>query len=211
MRTMPMGKSRITFAALLMAGAAALGLSGTSHAGCAPGKWSDARQAAPTPGTAMSIAAGHFIQVSDRESARTIVGLWKFEMISKSTAKHTNPMPDGTLIDFGTAAWHADGTEIQMSGIRNPSDGDVCQGVWQRIGNGTFVLNHYALAWTNGTYTGPVNIRARVTVNPSGNRYSGVFVTIVYLASSVQGHEFDQTTVLATITGTFTATRVTLP
>lgn len=104
MRTMPMGKSRITFAALLMAGAAALGLSGTSHAGCAPGKWSDARQAAPTPGAAMSIAAGNFIQVSDRESARTIVGLWKFEMISKSTAKHTNPMPDGTLIDFGTAA-----------------------------------------------------------------------------------------------------------
>ena len=97
-----------------------------------------------------------------------------------------------------------------MSGIRNPSDGDVCQGVWQRVGYRTFVLNHYALAWTNGTYTGPVNIRARVTVDPSGSHYSGMFVTAVYLATPTQGHEFDQSTVLATITGTFTATRVTL-
>jgi len=82
--------------------------------------------------------------------------------------------------------------------------------VWQRVGDGTFVLNHYALAWTNGTYTGPVNIRARVTIDPSGNQYSGVFVTVVYLATPVAGHEFDQSTVLASITGTFAAKRVTL-
>lgn len=210
MKTKPAGKSRITFATLLMTGAAALCLTGTSHAGCVAAKWSNERQAAPRPGAAMSTAAGSFIKVSDRDSGRSIVGLWKFEMISKSTPTHTNPMPDGTLIDFGTAAWHVDGTELQTSGIRNPSDGDVCQGVWQRVGDRTFVLNHYALAWTNGTYTGPVNIRARVTVDPSGTRYSGMFVTVVYLATPTQGHEFDQSTVLASITGTFTATRVTV-
>lgn len=210
MKTKPAGKSRIAFAALLMTGAATLGLSGTSYAGCVAAKWSNAPQTAPVPGPAMSIAQGNFIRVSDRDSGRTIVGLWKFEMISKSTPTHTNPMPDGTLIDFGTAAWHADGTEFQTSGIRNPGDGDVCQGVWRRVGDGAFVLNHYALAWTNGTYTGPVNIRARVTVDPSGSKYSGMFVTVVYLAAPLPGHEFDQSTVLATITGTFTATRVTL-
>lgn len=210
MRTNSAGKPRTTVAALLITGVAALGLSGASHAGCASAKWSAALNAAPTPGVGSSTDAGAFLRVSDRDSGRTIVGLWKFEMISKSTATHKNPMPDGTLIDFGTAAWHADGTEIQMSGIRNPSDGDVCQGVWQRVGDSTFVLNHYALAWTNGTYTGPVNIRAEVTVDRSGNRYSGMFATVVYLASTVKGHEFDQNTVLASITGTFTATRVTL-
>jgi hypothetical protein len=210
MKTEQAAKSRITFAALIMTGVATLGLSAASHAGCVATKWPDPIQAAPTPGAAPGIAPGDFIQVSDRDSGRTIVGLWKFEMVSKSTSTHTNPMPDGTLIDFGTAAWHADGTELQTSGIRNPSDGDVCQGVWQRVGDGTFVLNHYALAWTNGTYTGPVNIRARVTVDPSGNHYSGMFVTVVYLAAPVAGHEFDQSTVLASITGTFTATRVTL-
>lgn len=210
MNTKPEGKSRITVAALLMTGVAALGLSAASHAGCVPVKGSDAPQAAPAPGAAGDSMAGTFVRVSDRDSARTIVGLWKFEMISKSTPTHQNPMPDGTLIDFGTAAWHADGTEFQTSGIRDPSDGDVCQGVWQRVGDGTFVLNHYALAWTNGTYTGPVNIRAQVTVDPSGRHYSGWFATVVYMASPVAGHEFDQQTVLASITGTFTATRVTL-
>lgn len=210
MKTRQEGKSRITVAALLLSGVAALGLSAASHAGCVPVQGSAAPQAAPAPGAATDTTGGAFIRVSDRDSARTIVGLWKFEMIAKSTATHQNPMPDGTLIDFGTAAWHADGTEFQTSGIRNPSDGNVCQGVWQKVGAATFVLNHYALAWTNGTYTGPVNIRARVTVDPSGNRYSGWFATVVYMATPVAGHEFDQQTVLASITGTFTATRVTL-
>lgn len=208
MKTKPAG-TRITLATLLVTGAATLGLSATSHAGCVTAKWSDAPKTAPAPGATLSSMQGDFIKVSDRDSARSIVGLWKFEMISKSTATHTNPMPDGTLIDFGTASWHGDGTEMQVSGIRNPSDGDVCQGVWQRVGDGTFVLNHYALAWTNGTYTGPVNIRARVTVDPSGRHYTGWFATVVYMASPVAGHEFDQNTVLASITGTFTATRVT--
>ena len=143
-------------------------------------------------------------------SGPAIVGLWKFQMISKSLGNHVNPMPDGTLIDFGTAVWHADGTELQTSGMRNPSDGDVCQGVWQQTSASTFNLNHYALAWTNGAYTGPVNIRAWVTVAPDGNHYAGQFVTTVYLASTVIGHQFDETRVLASITGTFTADRVTM-
>lgn len=33
---------------------------------------------------------------------------------------------------------------------------------------------------------------SRVTVDQSGSRFSGRFVTIVYLAAPTQGHEFDQ-------------------
>lgn len=204
MNTKLSGKPRITVAVLVIAGVATLGLSGVSHAGCAP----STPQAVPTPGGAMDADQGSFIRI-DYRPRPSIVGLWKFEMLSKSTSTHKNSMPDGSLIDFGTAAWHMDGTELQTSGYRNPSDGDVCQGVWQQVGNSTFVLNHYALAWTNGSYTGPVNIRAQVTVDPSGNHYTGTFTTVVYLAAYVPGHEFDQNTVLATITGTFDATRVT--
>jgi len=36
------------------------------------------------------------------------------------------------------------------------------------------------------------------------------FMTVVYLATPVAGHEFDQSTELVSITGTFPATRVTL-
>jgi hypothetical protein len=184
-----------------------------AHAGCASGQWHQASNQStdfrpmvykPDEGIAK------YIRVNDGTSEATIVGLWKFEMIAMSTPKNTNPMPDGTLVDFGTAAWHADGTEFQTSGIRNPSDGDVCQGVWTQIGPSTFQLNHYALAWTNGTYTGPVNIRAIVKVDSKGDRYSGGFQTDVYLASVTPGHEFDETTKLVTITGSFTATRVTI-
>jgi hypothetical protein len=205
MITKQTGRTRFTAAAVLLAGVATLGLSGASHAGCADINWA---QPAPSPGGAADVTSG-FIRVADWGSRRTIIGLWKFQMISKSTRTNKNPMPDGTLVDFGTAAWHADGTEFQTSGIRNPSDGDVCQGVWNRIGNATFIMNHYALAWTNGTYTGPVNIRAQVTVAPNGNSYTGTFTTVAYMATAIKGHEFDQNTVLATITGIFSASRVT--
>lgn len=211
MTTKRAGKSHLTIAILVTTGIATLAFSAASYAGCSEAKWSDAPQTAPAPGGSVShllhATPATFVRIADRP---TIVGLWKFEMISQSTPAHTNPMPDGTLIDFGTAAWHADGTEFQTSGIRNPADGDVCQGVWQQVDDATFVLNHYALAWTNGTYTGPANIRARVTVDSTGNHYSGVFATVVYLATPVAGHEFDQNTVLASITGTFRATRVTM-
>jgi hypothetical protein len=189
----------------------AIGAISMAHAGCATAQWGAA------PAAASDIHPMVFrpdddnarlVRVDDGRSEAKIVGLWKFEMISQSTPKNTNPMPDGTLVDFGTAVWHGDGTEFQTSGIRNPGDGNVCQGVWTQIGPSTFQLNHYALSWTSGAYTGPVNIRAIVRVDSSGSRYAGLFQTDVYLASLTAGHEFDETTKLVTITGTFTATRV---
>jgi hypothetical protein len=185
----------------------------TANAGCVAADWmgatnatSDFHSVVYRPGS----DDASLRRVGNRGSEAAIVGLWKFEMIAASTPLNKNPMPDGTLIDFGTAVWHADGTEFQTSGIRNPSDGDVCQGVWAQIGASTFQLNHYALAWTNGAYTGPANIRAVVKVDSTGDRYTGGFQTDVYLASVTPGHEFDKTTKLVTITGTFTATRVTI-
>jgi hypothetical protein len=197
----------------IVAGVASVAWMASAHAGCTTVNPVPAAEHAGAMLQAVwhpSDTTAGFVPVSTSDSSPAIVGLWKFEMIAKSTATNRNPMPDGVLVDFGTAAWHADGTEFQTSGSRNPGDGDVCQGVWTQVGPETFRLNHFALAWTNGTYTGPVNIRARVTV--AGNRmsYSGPFQTDVYLASETPGHEFDQTTKLVTITGTFTATRVTI-
>jgi hypothetical protein len=147
------------------------------------------------------------IRVDDERPA--IVGLWQFEMLAKSTPAHVNPMPDGTLIDFGTAAWHGDGTELMNSGGRNPADGDFCQGVWKQVGPSTFVLNHVALAWTNGAYTGPAKIQEWVNVQAGGTKITGTFVLTQYLASPTQGHEFDESTVLVSITGTINGTRIT--
>src|SRR5215469_5036964 len=80
------GKSRATVAVLLMTGVAALGSLGTSHAGCADVKWSDARLAAfvrdGEVSPLMNTTPGTFVRVADSDSPRSIVGLWKFEMIS---------------------------------------------------------------------------------------------------------------------------------
>ena len=146
--------------------------------------------------------------VADPEGA-AIVGLWKFEMLAKSTSTNTNPMPDGALVDFGVTAWHSDHTEIMNSGARNPADGDFCQGVWQQAGPATFQLNHIAIAWSGGSYVGPARIQFLVTVDRSGSHYAGTFTLTQYVASITPGHEFDESAIAVRITGTVTATRLT--
>lgn len=193
-----------TVRALVATAVAAMALGGVAQAACTDPSWATAGGSfKPTvyrPGS-----DGAFMQVSD--SAPAVVGLWKFEWLAKSLGGNKNPMPDGVLIDFGTAAWHSDGTELMNSGIRNPADGDFCQGAWRQTGESTYFLNHYALAYQGGSYVGPANIRLQVNV--AGNRMSGVFKLVQYLASTTPGHEFDQTTPLVTITGTVSGTRVT--
>ena len=126
-----------------------------------------------------------------------IVGLWKFEM-----------RVNGTLIDFGTVEWHDDGTEMTISGGRNPSDGDTCMGAWQQVGWSKFKLNHIAMAYAGGAYLGVAHFHELVTVDPTGHSYSGTF-TIQQFADSTT-EPFDESgTPLATVTGTITATRVT--
>ncbi len=199
----------------LAALSAGLGLIGLAGAGLAQAACTVPTPAAPAHTPSGLIPAVYhpetavfsdFLRASDEEAS--IVGLWKFEMLAKSTATHKNPMPDGVLIDFGTVAWHSDHTELMNSGSRNPADGDFCQGAWHRVAENTFALNHIALAYTNGTYTGPTHFHERVTVDSTGNHYMGTFTLTAYLASVTPGHEFDETTPLVTITGTITATRV---
>ena len=152
---------------------------------------------------------GPRLQLADDQEGAAIVGLWKFEMLAKSTSTNKNPMPDGALVDFGVTAWHPDHTEIMNSGARNPADGDFCQGVWQQIGPATFQLNHIAIAWSGGSYVGPARIQFLVTVDRSGNHYVGTFTLTQYVASITPGHEFDESAVAVRITGTITATRLT--
>jgi hypothetical protein len=189
---------------------------GIARAGCSSTSQPDAplnpRATAHTMTTVFQPTASsgpRLLAVGDWNEHADIVGLWKFEMLAKSTSTNANPMPDGALIDFGTAAWHVDGTELLNSGIRNPADGNFCQGVWAQTGPSTFKLNHYALSYMNGVYAGPANIRMRVTLDRSGQSYSGTFTLVQYLAPALQGHEFDQTTPLVSITGTITGTRIT--
>ncbi len=76
-------------------------------------------------------------------------------------------------------------------------------------GPSSFKLNHLPLAWASGAYIGPVRMSMVVTVEGSGNRFSGLSSQTLYQASPTPGHEFDQSAPVVTITGTITATRMT--
>ncbi len=140
-----------------------------------------------------AIAAG-FMPVSEASGAPSIVGLWKVEFLAKG---NTNGIPDGALIDFGTATWHDDGTEAMVSGGRHPVDGDVCMGVCHQIGRASYQLVHLALSWQSGAYVGPAAIVERVTLDAGGNSFRCSFTITKHRASLAPGVEFDESTVLA--------------
>ena len=135
--------------------------------------------------------------IADRkgESEQSIVGLWEFQL-------------DGVPPDFGTQAWHSDGTEIMFSAGRNPAIGDVCQGVWRQIGPRTYSLNHIAMGWDFGFFGLRAHIHAVVTVDRAGDTYSGTYTATAYNVTPQD--PFDESNPIpgAHETGTISGTRV---
>lgn len=126
-----------------------------------------------------------------------IVGMWKFSFVSKNSPG----IPDDITIDWGFTQWHSDGTEITNSATRAPATQNFCLGVWKKAGPSTYRLNHQALSYDpNGNLAGVAVIAELVTVDRSGNAYSGEFSIDVY---DLQGHP------LAHVQGHTQATRIT--
>ena len=143
-----------------------------------PGLWAQGSLMSKTgcgEGTAAKLKPAAYVQVS--EGNAVITGLWRFTFVAKGNAS----IPDGAVLDTGYATWHADGTEI-MNSSRPPISGNFCMGVWKQIKRNTFKLNHFAMGWDpSGTaFIGPTNVRAVVTVDRSGNSYSGPFTVTQY-------------------------------
>jgi hypothetical protein len=162
-------------------------------------------------------AAGPILVWNDQDEG--IVGFWTFEWRAKAELglPNDNPgIPDGALLDFGTILWHADGTEITVSGGRTPAVGDVCMGTWKQVGRSTFKLTHLAMGY--GPPPGPVMgyqglavLEMKVTVDSGDHTYHGHFTLTQYVSKfdpTVPGSEFDQSTVEFTLSGTVKATRV---
>jgi hypothetical protein len=141
-----------------------------------------------------------------RASARgglgaSIVGMWKFQLISKGNTGHNPSIPDGALIDFGFRHWHSDETEIQNSA--GVPGGGFCMGVWGQTGFLTFEINHFPIAFnaTTGAVANYINLREQDILSPSGDSYTGTFTEDIY---DTKGNQVDQ------LVGTVTATRITV-
>ena len=140
-------------------------------------------------------AEGALTRVHDQDEGDSVVGLWQFRM-------------SGFSVDWGTQAWHSDGTELMFSGAQDPQTGDVCQGVWRRIGPSTYTLNHIAMAWmAPGAGFGiRVHFHMVVHLDATGNAFSGTYRAGVYSVSPA--NPFDESVQVAGGTGTVTARRV---
>jgi hypothetical protein len=113
----------------------------------------------------------------------SIVGMWHVILTAK-----TGPVPVGTHIDDAIAVWHSDGTEI-MNSSRPAQDGQYCMGVWKRIGDRQYYLNH--IPWHGnevvpndpyaiGALQAGAQLTQKVTLSPDGNSYSGTFTLKAY-------------------------------
>ncbi len=149
------------------------------------------------PGPAQMRAALLLVSAHDDESdEHTIVGFWKVTFVAKGNAG----IPDGTVIDFGYAQWHDDGTEI-LNSSRPPATGNFCLGVWKKASEPSrYRLNHFALSSDlSGNMIGPANIREDVTLGREGNTYGGRFTIDQFdLAGNLLVH----------VSGLVTATRI---
>jgi hypothetical protein len=132
------------------------------------------------------------------------IGMWNIQFISQGNGSHNPPIPDGALVDFGYTQWHSDGTEIMNSGGHAPSTQKFCLGVWVRCGMFNYEVNHFALSYNaaTGVLAAKVNIREQVTLDPSGNEFSGTFAIDIY--DAISGQQVDHQV------GNITATRVTV-
>jgi hypothetical protein len=62
-----------------------------------------------------------------------MTGLWKTVFVA-----------GGAVVNLGFNTWHSDGTEWALDGTFPPAGGNVCPGVWERIGHRTYVTVHPA-------------------------------------------------------------------
>lgn len=135
------------------------------------------------------------LAVRDSVDGAPIVGLWQFKL-------------DGFSVDWGTQAWHSDGTEIMFSAAQNPATGDVCQGVWRKVGRSTYTLNHIAMAWVapGAGFGLRIHFHMVVKLNAAGNAFTGNYTAAVYSVGPTD--PFDESVQVASGTGTVSATRV---
>ena len=147
-------------------------------------------------------AGGALVSVNDGEHfPPSIVGMWRFQF---------SPELGG---DFGTVLWHEDGTEIMISAARDPAAGDVCMGAWKPTGRYTYELNHIAMGHDgppggppSPTFTNTVHLHEYIRLDHAGNHYSGTIHAVISAANP--DDPFDESNVIARVTGSISATRV---
>ena len=167
------------------------------HPRVAPSSW----QPGIAPGQLLK--AGFVIGGREEEETKStepsIVGVWKQHWYSKGS----EGIPDGTEVEANYSEWHSDGTEMAVSGVRPPLTGDVCVGVWEKVGPRAYKLNHFGVSFdsTGLNRVGLAVIRESLALSAKGDGISGSFAI----------NQYDEDgNLLAHVQGTVSGTRVTI-
>jgi len=148
----------------------------------------------------------HLVMASDLlDLIDPIVGMWHVKFV---VVGNNSTAPNGTEFDAGYSVWHGDGTEIMNSGGRPPQSGDFCMGVWEKVSDHAYKLNHFAAGWdpTGSTLLGPAQIQEQITLDRSGNSFGGTFTVDQY----VETNGVLNPTPVAHFQGNITGTRITV-
>lgn len=119
----------------------------------------------------------------------SIVGLW-----------YVTYTADGALFYEAYDQWHSDRTEFENADVPSVI-GNICMGVWKKVGTRTVQLNH--VGWNfdnNGNPIGTFTINQTNTVSSDGMSYQGSFDYKVFDPDGNLQQE---------VTGTLAATRIT--
>jgi hypothetical protein len=171
-----------------------LALIAPSAQGCKlgiPSKLAGANRATP----AASIDLANTLPADDDKTppqGAKIVGMWLAEFIA----------PEGT--DLGFDSFYADGNELLVD-QSDPRTDNVCTGVWEETGPLTYKLNHPSWDFdTNGNLVALVVFSETITLDRTGNRYTGTYSVTAYDPSDPT-----LTTILGQGGGTLKGTRIT--
>lgn len=129
------------------------------------------------PGTAPALAAA--AQGAGSNGGGPIVGQWQVLMTAF-------PGTAGEFIfDFGFQQFHADGTELMISGGVPPTIGNVCIGAWERDAGGVVRLRHMTWNWAGNEVlgdlpTGYFLLDVTLRPNSQGTAYEGTWKAASY-------------------------------
>jgi hypothetical protein len=96
----------------------------------------------------------------------SIVGMWMAGFY------HGDHQWDAAIEQF-----YADGNEMTNDNAYPPADGNLCWGVWQRVGNGQYKMKH--IGWVldaNGAYFGRFDLAATIAVTDHGDGFTASYV-----------------------------------
>lgn len=165
--------SVVLFAASAIEARAACMVPGTQK----PSALNAAGKVLAPPGAAPVLAAA--AQSANSNGSGPIVGLWQLVMTaSPGTANEF-------VFDFGFQQFHADGTELMISGGVPPTIGNVCIGTWERAVDGVIRVVHVTWNWAGDEVlgdapTGYFYLQVTLRTNSQGTAYAGTWRTASY-------------------------------